>query len=141
MDHGITAERATRDDLLRIAKTLGLPTVVTNDTHYNRPEDAAAQDALICVASGKRLSDPNRLKFDGGGYYIKSAAEMRELWADSPRGLRQHARHRRALRGGVRRVHRRLHGAGRHPGRRDRGRAGSARRCGAASRPATPASG
>ena len=84
MDHGIAAERATRDDLLRIAKTLGLPALVTNDTHYNRPEDATAQDALICVASGKRLSDPNRLKFDGGGYYIKSAAEMRELWADFP---------------------------------------------------------
>ncbi len=84
MDHGIPAERATREDLLRIAKTLDLPAVITNDTHYSNPEDAPAQDALICVASGKRLSDPNRLKFDGGGYYIKSAAEMRELWADFP---------------------------------------------------------
>lgn len=84
MDHGIAAERATREDLLKIAKTLGLPALVTNDTHYNAPEDAAAQDALICVASGKRLADTNRLKFDGGGYYIKSAAEMRELWADFP---------------------------------------------------------
>jgi DNA polymerase-3 subunit alpha len=84
MDHGIAAERATREDLLRIAKTLDLPAVITNDTHYSNPEDAPAQDALICVASGKRLSDPNRLKFDGGGYYIKSAAEMRELWADFP---------------------------------------------------------
>lgn len=84
MDHGIAAERATREDLVKIAKTLGLPALVTNDTHYNAPEDAAAQDALICVASGKRLADTNRLKFDGGGYYIKSAAEMRELWADFP---------------------------------------------------------
>src|SRR6478609_6620174 len=86
MDHGITAERATREDLLRIAKTLGLPTIVTNDTHYTNPEDADGQDALICVASGKRLADTNRLKFDGGGYYIKSAAEMRELWRDFPDG-------------------------------------------------------
>ncbi|MDF1603086.1 DNA polymerase III subunit alpha [Nocardioides sp. YIM 152315] len=84
MDHGIAAERATREDLLRIAKTLDLPTIVTNDTHYTNPEDADGQDALICVASGKRLADTNRLKFDGGGYYIKSAAEMRELWADFP---------------------------------------------------------
>lgn len=84
MDHGIAAERATREDLLKIAKTLGLPAIVTNDTHYTHPEDAAGQDALICVASGKRLADTNRLKFDGGGYYIKSAAEMRELWADFP---------------------------------------------------------
>ena len=58
-----------------------------------------------------------------------------------PRGLRQHPRDRRALRRRVRRVHRRLHGPRRHPGGRDRGAAGSARRCGAASRPATPASG
>jgi len=84
MDHGIAAERATREDLLKIAKTLNLPAIVTNDTHYTNPEDAAGQDALICVASGKRLADTNRLKFDGGGYYIKSASEMRELWADFP---------------------------------------------------------
>lgn len=82
MDHGIDIEKRVRDDLLRLGKELGIPPVATNDSHYNNPEDAAAHDALICVASGKRLSDTNRLKFDGGGYYIKSAAEMRELWAD-----------------------------------------------------------
>ncbi|WP_460604286.1 DNA polymerase III subunit alpha [Jatrophihabitans fulvus] len=82
MDHGIEIERRVRDDLLRLGKELGIPPVATNDSHYNHPDDAAAHDALICVASGKRLSDPNRLKFDGGGYYIKSAAEMRELWVD-----------------------------------------------------------
>ena len=86
MDHGIAAERATREDLRKIAATLGLPTIVTNDTHYTNPEDADGQDALICVASGKRLADTNRLKFDGGGYYIKSAAEMREMWAEIPDG-------------------------------------------------------
>jgi DNA polymerase III subunit alpha len=82
MDHGIDIEKRVRDDLLRLGKDLGIPPVATNDSHYNNPEDAGAHDALICVASGKRLSDTNRLKFDGGGYYIKSAAEMRELWAD-----------------------------------------------------------
>src|ERR1700712_2168815 len=81
-DHDTEIENRTRDDLLRLGKELGIPPLATNDSHYNNPEDAAAQDALICVASGKRLSDTNRLKFDGGGYYIKSAAEMRELWAD-----------------------------------------------------------
>ncbi len=83
MDHDIEIEKRVRDDLLRLGKELGIPPLATNDSHYNNPEDAEAQDALICVASGKRLSDPNRLKFDGGGYYIKSAAEMRELWATS----------------------------------------------------------
>lgn len=82
MDHGISIEKRVRDDLLRLGKEMGLPPIATNDSHYNNPEDAAAHDALICVASGKRLSDTNRLKFDGGGYYIKSAAEMRALWAD-----------------------------------------------------------
>jgi DNA polymerase-3 subunit alpha len=82
MDHGIDIEKRVRDDLLRLGKELGIPPVATNDSHYNNPDDADAHDALICVASGKRLSDTNRLKFDGGGYYIKSAAEMRELWAD-----------------------------------------------------------
>ncbi|KAB2807580.1 DNA polymerase III subunit alpha [Pimelobacter simplex] len=82
MDHGISIEKRVRDDLIRLGKDLGIPPIATNDSHYNNPEDADAHDALICVASGKRLSDPNRLKFDGGGYYIKSAAEMRELWAD-----------------------------------------------------------
>ncbi len=81
MDHGISIEKRVRDDLLRLGKELGIPPIATNDSHYNNPDDADAHDALICVASGKRLSDTNRLKFDGGGYYIKSAAEMRELWA------------------------------------------------------------
>jgi len=80
MDHGIDIEKRVRDDLLRLGKDLGIPPVATNDSHYNNPEDADAHDALICVASGKRINDPNRLKFDGGGYYIKSAAEMRDLW-------------------------------------------------------------
>ncbi len=82
MDHGIDIEKRVRDDLLRLGKEMGIPPIATNDSHYNNPEDASAHDALICVASGKRLSDTNRLKFDGGGYYIKSAAEMRALWAD-----------------------------------------------------------
>lgn len=82
MDHGISIEKRVRDDLLKLGRTLSIPPVATNDSHYNNPEDADAHDALICVASGKRLSDTNRLKFDGGGYYIKSAAEMRELWSD-----------------------------------------------------------
>ncbi|MCR1781608.1 DNA polymerase III subunit alpha [Nocardioides carbamazepini] len=81
MDHGISIEKRVRDDLLRLGREMNIPPIATNDSHYNNPDDADAHDALICVASGKRLSDTNRLKFDGGGYYIKSAAEMRELWA------------------------------------------------------------
>ena len=88
MDHGISIESRVRDDLLKLGKDLAIPPVATNDSHYTRPEDAAAQEALLCVNSGSRLSEPTyaqggkRFAFDGGGYYIKSAAEMRELWQD-----------------------------------------------------------
>ncbi len=88
MDHDIDVEKRVRDDLLQLGKELGIPPVATNDSHYNNPGDADAHDALVCVASGKRLSDTKRLKFDGGGYYIKSAAEMRELWQQR-HGLRE----------------------------------------------------
>jgi DNA polymerase-3 subunit alpha len=86
MDHGINIEKRVRDDLLRLGKQLGIRPVATNDSHYNNPEDAAAQEALLCVNSGSRLSEPSysqggkRFAFEGTGYYIKSAAEMRELW-------------------------------------------------------------
>ena len=87
MDHGIAIEKRVRDDLLRLGRELGIPAVATNDSHYNNPEDASAQEALLCVNSGSRLSEPTysqggkRFAFEGTGYYIKTAAEMRELWA------------------------------------------------------------
>src|SRR5262249_5446416 len=84
MDHGIEIERRTRDGLLRLAKTLDLPLVATNDLHYTRREDAEAHAALLCVQSGSTLADPNRFKFDAQDFYVKSAAEMREVWRDHP---------------------------------------------------------
>ena len=84
MDHGLSIERRVRDDLLRLSKDLGIPPIVTNDSHYVLREDAPSQEHLLCVSSGSVMSDPKRFKFDGDGYYIKSAAEMRELWRDFP---------------------------------------------------------
>lgn len=80
MDHGIPMERTLREDLLRIARKLDIPTVVTNDAHYVFQDQAEAHGALLCVQTGRTLSDPKRFKFDGDGYYLKSAAEMREFW-------------------------------------------------------------
>ncbi|WGL53872.1 DNA polymerase III subunit alpha [Nocardioides sp. BP30] len=86
MDHGISIEKRVRDDLLRLGREMNIKPIATNDSHYNNPEDAAAQEALLCVNSGSRLSEPTyaqggkRFAFEGTGYYIKSAAEMRELW-------------------------------------------------------------
>ncbi|WP_018350872.1 DNA polymerase III subunit alpha [Longispora albida] len=79
MDHGLSIERRVRDGLLDISRKLQIKPVVTNDSHYTRPEEAEAHNALLCVQSGSLLSDPNRFKFDGDGYYIKSAEEMRAI--------------------------------------------------------------
>ncbi|MDR1393884.1 MAG: DNA polymerase III subunit alpha [Bifidobacteriaceae bacterium] len=84
MDHGIPIERRVLQDLLRLAQTIGAPLVATNDLHYVAPQDAEAHAALLCVQSGSTLDDPGRFKFDGSGYYLKSAAEMREIWRELP---------------------------------------------------------
>jgi DNA polymerase-3 subunit alpha len=84
MEHGLDIERRVREDLLWISKDLGLPLVATNDLHYTKREDAEGHDALLAIQTGSRLSDPNRFSFSGDGYYVKSAAEMRSLWAELP---------------------------------------------------------
>ncbi|MDT4997452.1 MAG: polymerase subunit alpha, partial [Pseudonocardiales bacterium] len=82
MDHGLDVERRVRDDLLRLGRDLSLPAIATNDLHYTHSRDAAAHEVLLCVQSGKTMADPNRLKFEGSDFYVKSPAEMRSLWAD-----------------------------------------------------------
>src|SRR5215469_16939851 len=76
MDHGIAIETRVRDGLLEIGRKLGIPPVVTNDSHYTKEADAQAQELLLCIQTGKTLADEDRFKFDGTGYYIKSAQEM-----------------------------------------------------------------
>ena len=84
MDHGIDIERRTMNDLLRLAKELGLPLVATNDLHYTHAHDATAHAALLCVQSASTLDDPNRFKFDSEEFYLKTAAQMRHLFRDHP---------------------------------------------------------
>lgn len=79
MDHGLDIEREVRSGLLTVAKKLGLRPVVTNDSHYVTEDQAAAHDALLAVGVGKNLDDPTRFRFNGTGYYLKSAEEMRSL--------------------------------------------------------------
>src|SRR5699024_1250696 len=80
MDHGIPLEKALREDRLRLAKKLDLRTVVTNDSHYVNKEEAESHSALLCVQTGRTLTDPKRFQFQGDGYYLKTAAEMRDFW-------------------------------------------------------------
>ncbi|WP_240642363.1 DNA polymerase III subunit alpha [Microbacterium sulfonylureivorans] len=84
MDHGLSIERRVMTDLLKIAKDLDIPLVATNDLHYTHQHDASSHAALLCVQSGSTLDDPKRFKFDGDGYYVKSSAEMRQIFRDHP---------------------------------------------------------
>lgn len=84
MDHNLDIERRNVPGLLEIAKKLNAPLLATNDLHYVNAEDAEAQDAMLCINSGERLDNPDRFKFDGEGYYLRPAEEMRELFKDFP---------------------------------------------------------
>ncbi|MFB1043928.1 DNA polymerase III subunit alpha [Streptomyces chrestomyceticus] len=84
MDHGLDIEREVRADLLRLAKDLDLPLLATNDAHYVTEDQADAHDSLLCIGVGKNKDDPDRFRFNGSGYYLKSAAEMRRLFAELP---------------------------------------------------------
>jgi len=84
MDHGIDVETRVKDDLLKLRRELKLPLLATNDLHYTRHADAAAHEALLCVQSGSTLADPKRFKFDNDEFYLKTPAQMRELFKDLP---------------------------------------------------------
>src|SRR5699024_6764367 len=83
MDHGLDIENRVRSELLEIGRKLNLPPLVTNDCHYVLESQAQAHEAMLCVQTGKTLHDEDRFKFDGSGYYIKSAEQMRSLWDDT----------------------------------------------------------
>ena len=84
MDHHIDVETRVKADLLKLGKELKLPLLATNDLHYTFHEDAAAHEALLCVQSGSTLADPKRFKFDNDEFYLKTPAQMRELFKEIP---------------------------------------------------------
>ena len=84
MDHGLGIERRHREDLLKIAKNLNLKLVATNDLHYVYPEDARMHEVLLCIGTRSTMDDPKRFKFDAQDFYLKTAAEMREVWRELP---------------------------------------------------------
>ena len=83
-DHGIDEQRPVNQGVLRIARETGLPLVVSNDAHYLRKEDAAMQDVLLCVQTGKTVDDENRMKFQTEEFYLKSEEELRQLFPNVP---------------------------------------------------------
>ncbi len=84
MRHGMPEEDVINEGLIRIARELGYPLVATNDSHYLLQSDAQAHDVLLCIGTGKTVQDTSRMKFFSDQFYVKSAEEMRELFADIP---------------------------------------------------------
>jgi DNA polymerase III subunit alpha len=84
MDHGLEIERRVREGLLSIAKNLRLPLLATNDSHFIKPEDSEAHDLLLCIGTQSKKDDPDRFRFNGSGYWLRSPEEMRRLFAEIP---------------------------------------------------------
>ena len=84
MDHSIEIEKRAFADLLKLGKELNLPLLGTNDLHYTHHDDASAHEVLLCIQSGSTIADPKRFKFENSEFYLKSAAQMRELFKDFP---------------------------------------------------------
>ena len=79
-DHGIPMQKTVNQGLLRMSRELGIDLVATNDIHYILAEDAVPHDILLCIQTGKRVTDENRMRYEGGQYYCKSEEEMRALF-------------------------------------------------------------
>ena len=85
--HGIEEQRAVNSGIPSLARELGLPMVCTNDVHYLRDSDAHAHDVLLCIGTGKALSDPKRLRYEAQQFFLKTAAEMAASFKDYPDAL------------------------------------------------------
>ena len=79
-DHGIPAQQSVNSVLLRMSKELDIPLVATNDVHYTYEKDAQPHDILLCLQTGKKLADEDRMRYEGGQYYVKSEEEMKGLF-------------------------------------------------------------
>ncbi|MBQ1473026.1 MAG: DNA polymerase III subunit alpha [Lachnospiraceae bacterium] len=86
-DHGIPAQRTVNQGLLRMSQETGIELVCTNDCHYTNAEDADAHDLLLCIQTGKKVQDEDRMRYEGGQYYVKSEEEMRSLFSYAPQAL------------------------------------------------------
>jgi len=86
-DHDIAELREINPRLIRLARELNLPMVVTNDAHYVRKEDAEAHDVLLCIQTNSTVNEPKRMRMSDDGYYLKSAEEMAALFPDMPKLL------------------------------------------------------
>ena len=86
-DHGLPEQRTVNHQLMRMSEELQIPLVATNDVHYTYEDDVDSHDILLCLQTGKKLADEDRMRYEGGQYYVKSEAEMRELFPYAAQAL------------------------------------------------------
>ncbi len=86
-DHGLEEQQTVNQQLMRLHEETGIDLVATNDAHYTYAEDAKPHDILLCLQTGKKLSDEDRLRYEGGQYYVKSEQEMRDLFSYIPEAI------------------------------------------------------
>ena len=87
-DHGIAEQQMVNPQILHLSEATGIPLVCTNDVHYTYPEDAEPHDILLCLQTGKKLADENRMRYEPkGAYCVKSEEEMRKLFAYAPQAV------------------------------------------------------
>ena len=79
-DHGYPEQKTVNSGLLRLSQETGIPLVATNDCHYIREEDAEAHDLLLCIQTAKKVADEDRLRYEGGQFFVKSEEEMKALF-------------------------------------------------------------
>lgn len=86
-DHGIAEQHYVNPQLLRMSEETGIELICTNDVHYTYADDADAHDILLCIQTGKKVTDENRMRYTGGQYYLKSPEEMTELFKYAPQAV------------------------------------------------------
>ena len=87
-DHGIPEQRTVNTQLIRMSEELDIPLICTNDIHYTYDTDAEAHDILLCIQTGKKVTDTDRMRYEGGQYYMKSPEEMQALFPYAPDAVR-----------------------------------------------------
>ena len=86
-DHGLPEQKQVNQQLMRMSQELGIELVATNDVHYTYAQDVEPHDILLCIQTGKKLADEDRMRYEGGQYYVKSPEEMEQLFAYAPQAL------------------------------------------------------
>ena len=86
-DHGLPQQKAVNSQLIRMSEETGIDLVCTNDVHYIKASDAQAHDVLLCIQTGKTINDENRMRYEGGQFFLKSEEEMRALFGHVPQAL------------------------------------------------------